>query len=127
MRIRLRDWVATLLVAAIVVPYVGYLVSGSMPFIRDATSLGAVGIVLGLVAVSVIGPDAFRGPWGRTAAVTGIVAVLLGVATALVGATWAAGGVLLACFVAAIVLTWLIAVLVDVRVLGRGHRDPAHR
>lgn len=119
MDVKLRDWIATLLVAATVVPYIGYLVNGRMPFLEDATGMGAVGIVLALVAASVIGPDAFRGPWGRAAVVTGVVAVLLGVATVLLGETWAYGEVLLAVFIGTVVVTWLIAVLVDTRVLRR--------
>lgn len=126
MDVTLRDWIATLLVAATVVPYIGYLVNGSMPFLEDATGMGAVGVVLALTAASVIGPDAFRGPWGRVAVVTGGIAVLLGVATVLLGEKWAYGEVLLAVFIGAVVVTWLIALLVDTRVLGRD-RAAAHR
>lgn len=126
MQIKLHDWIATLLVAAIVVPYIGYLVNGSMPFIQDVTGMAAVGLVIALVAVSVIGPDGFRGTWGRVAAVTGVVAALLGVAAVFVGETWAHGETLLAYFIGAVVVTWLIAVLTDVRVLSPDG-DPAHR
>jgi hypothetical protein len=35
MRITTTDVIATLLVAAIVVPYLGYLAWGDMPFIQD--------------------------------------------------------------------------------------------
>ena len=61
MKIGWRDGVATFLVAAIVVPYVGYLVRGSMPFIQDPRGMTATGLVLGLAAAAVVGPDAFRG------------------------------------------------------------------
>jgi hypothetical protein len=63
-----RDGVATLLVAAIVVPYVGYLVRGSMPFIQDQRGMTATGLVLGLPAAAVAGREAFRGTWGVAAA-----------------------------------------------------------
>lgn len=55
MRLTLRDLVATILVAAIGVPYVGYLVNGEMPFIKDPRGMSAVGLVLG--AASVPGPQ----------------------------------------------------------------------
>lgn len=43
MKLTLRDLVATLLVAAIAIPYVGYLVNGEMPFVKDARGMaGAV-------------------------------------------------------------------------------------
>jgi hypothetical protein len=127
MQIRVRDWIATLLVAAIVVPYIGYLVHGSMPFIRDATGMAAVGVVIALVAVSVIGPDGFRGTWGRWATLTGSAAVLLGVATVVLGERAVYGETLLAYFVGAVVVTWLIAVLVDTSVLGPDRSGPARR
>jgi hypothetical protein len=72
MRIGWRDGVATLLVAAIVVPYIGYLVRGSMPFVQDPRSMAATGLMLGLAAAAVVGREAERGasrqppsPWRR--------------------------------------------------------------
>ena len=50
MRLTLRDLVATILVAAVGVPYVGYLVNGEMPFIKDPRGMSAVGLVLGAAA-----------------------------------------------------------------------------
>jgi hypothetical protein len=47
---RSRDLVATLLVIAIGIPYVGYLVRGEMPFVQDPRGMSATGLVLGLVA-----------------------------------------------------------------------------
>ena len=43
MKLTLRDGIATLLVAAILVPYVGYLVNGEMPFIKDPRGMAAPG------------------------------------------------------------------------------------
>jgi hypothetical protein len=34
MRLKIRGLVATILVAAIAVPYIGYLINGEMPFIK---------------------------------------------------------------------------------------------
>ena len=50
MRITLRDTVASILVAAIAVPYVGYLLYGSVPFVQDPRGMAAVGLILGFVA-----------------------------------------------------------------------------
>ena len=53
MRLKIYDAIATLLVAAVVVPYIGYLVAGSMPFIKDERGLSATGLVLGIIAFAV--------------------------------------------------------------------------
>jgi hypothetical protein len=37
-----RDAVATILVAAIAVPYIGYLINGSMPFVQDPTGMAGI-------------------------------------------------------------------------------------
>ena len=54
MRLQVRDLVATALVLAIAVPYVGYLVNGSMPYIEDARGMAAVGLLLGALAFVVM-------------------------------------------------------------------------
>jgi hypothetical protein len=74
-----RDGVATPLVAAIVVPYVGYLVRGSMPFIQDPRGMAATGLVLGLPAAAVAGREAFRGTWGVAAAFFAVASGAVGV------------------------------------------------
>lgn len=60
MRLTWRDAVATVLVAAIMVPYVGYLFTGSMPFIQGVTGMAGVGLALGAVAAVVGGWIATR-------------------------------------------------------------------
>jgi hypothetical protein len=54
MRLTWRDGAATLLVAAIAVPYIGYVINGSMPFIQDPTGMAGLGLLLG-AAAAVIG------------------------------------------------------------------------
>lgn len=39
-----------MLVLAIGVPYMGYLINGEMPFIKDPRGMSAVGLVLGTIA-----------------------------------------------------------------------------
>jgi hypothetical protein len=105
MRFTRKDIVATLLVAAIVVPYIGYLVWGEMPFIEDPRGMGAVGLILGIAAALVPGRAAFDPePLHRVALGTGVVALALGVATVWSGTS----ETLLAVFIVAIVGTWIL-------------------
>jgi hypothetical protein len=55
MRLTIRDAVATVLVAAVLVPYLEYLVRGEMPFIEDPRGMPATGLVLGAAAFLVAG------------------------------------------------------------------------
>jgi hypothetical protein len=113
MRFTWKDAVAAVLVAAIVVPYVGYLVWGEMPFVRDPRGMAATGIVLGLVAALLAGRAAFDpGALNRTALGTGVLALGLGVAAA-----WTEYEYLLAAFVIAIVVTWALGTLIHTRAL----------
>ncbi|HEU0025914.1 MAG TPA: hypothetical protein VFQ25_02260 [Ktedonobacterales bacterium] len=60
MRLTWRDAVATVLVAAIMVPYAGYLINGSALLITDPTGMAALGLILGAIAVVVGGWIAVR-------------------------------------------------------------------
>ncbi|MGY1616221.1 hypothetical protein ACI797_05695 [Geodermatophilus sp. SYSU D00691] len=100
-----KNIAATVLVAAVVVPYIGYLVAGEMPFIQDPRGMATVGLILGTAAALVAGRGTFRadGPH-RAALVSGGVALALGILALAVGTS----EVLLALFVAAIVITWAL-------------------
>ncbi len=112
MKITYKDVVATLLVAAIVVPYLGYLAWGDMPFIQDPRGMAATGLVLGLAAAAVAGRAAFDPePMHRAALVTGVAALGLGIAALLVGTS----EVLLAVFIAAIVVAWALGEIAHTR------------
>jgi hypothetical protein len=105
MRITTSDVVVTLLVAAVVVPYVGYLARGEMPFVQDPRGMGGIGVLFGLVAVLLVGPAAFhRDVAHRVALTSGVAALGLGGATIAVGTS----EVLLGLFIAAIVVTWAL-------------------
>ena len=58
-KLTFRDLLATLIVAAVVVPFVGYSIRGSMPFLQDPRGMAAVGIVGALAALAVFGRKAF--------------------------------------------------------------------
>ena len=127
MRFGWRDVVATVLVAAVAVPYVGYLIRGSMPFIEDPRGMAATGLVLGGVAAVVVRQVFGRGRFGRAAAVAGVGSLTVGI-TALV---WAESGtasdILLAVFMAGIGVTWALAIVGDTRLLaGVPRREIAH-
>ena len=49
MRLKSKDLLASILFAAIAVPYVGYLINGEMPFIKDPRGMSATGLALGVV------------------------------------------------------------------------------
>ena len=117
MRISWRDGLAAVVVAAIVVPYVGYLIAGSMPFVEDPRGMAAIGLLGGIAAALVLGRGGFRGFWGHVAAVIGGFVLATGFATLIWAETGVLAEVLLAVFVGGIVVTWLVAELVDTGVL----------
>jgi hypothetical protein len=129
MRYSWKDLTATILVAAVAVPYVGYLIRGSMPFIEDPRGMAATGLVLGAIAAAVLGRRAFRGSrLGQAAAVAGVSSL----GTGIVALAWAESGtvsdVLLAVFMATIGVTWALAMLRDATLpAGGSHRTLAHR
>lgn len=61
-----KDVVATVLLAFIVIPYIGYLVAGEMPFIKDPRGMAASALILGTAAALIAGRGAFTPePWHR--------------------------------------------------------------
>jgi len=115
-----RDGVATLLVAAIVVPYVGYLMRGSMPLIQDPRGMAAIALVLGVAAAVVVGREAFRGTWGVAAGFFAVASAALGVVTFIRAAEGALSEGLLAVFIAALVVAWVLAELVRTQLVKVG-------
>ena len=114
MKFTWKDVVATLLVAAVVVPYIGYLARGSMPFIQDPRGMAATGLILGAAAAALAGRAILAGGvWHRVTLAIGVVTLGFGVAAVWVGSS----GVLLALFTAGIVVTWALAELIHMRAL----------
>ena len=105
MRLTMRDAIATVLVAAVAVPYVGYLVDGEMPFVQDARGMSAVGLVLGVVAFFVMRGGNVKDRVGVTENVLASLALVLGL-LALALAETAAAEVLLAAFMVSILVVW---------------------
>ena len=123
MRLKSKDLLASILFAAIAVPYVGYLVNGEMPFIKDPRGMSATGLVLGVVAYLVMqaratcstGSARPRPLWPGCPSCLGIVALAL--------AETAAAEVLLAVFMASILIVWAVELMDHAGILpGAGHR-----
>ncbi len=105
----MRDFLATLLVAAIVVPYVGFLIRGDMPLISDPRGMASIGLILGVTAFLVGGVYGV-GALGKTEWGLALAAFGVGVAAVLFAETSAAYG-LLAAFVVLVVVLWAVKLL----------------
>lgn len=108
MRSSTKNLVATVLVAAIVVPYIGYLLWGEMPFLEDPRGMAATALILGVAAAIVVGRAALdSAALSRAASATGGLALVAGIAAVWVGTS---EGLLAAC-IGLIVLTWVLGEL----------------
>jgi len=107
MKLTWKDLVATLLVVAIGVPYVGYLIDGEVPFVEDARGMSAVGIVLGLIAFLVLESDDTRDTTDKLELAVAGAAMVLGLVTFTLAET-AAAEVLLAVFMGSILVVWAV-------------------
>ena len=103
-RLNLWDGVATVAIAAIAAPYVGYLVNGSMPFVHDPRGMSGVGLVLGAFAFVALNLSASMGMVERTLAGGSLI---LGVIALALAETFAAD-VLLAVFMGTILFVWAL-------------------
>ena len=110
MKLTLRDLVATLLVVAIAVPYIGYLMNGSMPYIEDPRGMSAVGLLLGAVAFLVMRSGDELDRAGKAEAGIALVSLVFGLA-ALAFAETAAAEALLAVFMVSILVVWAMEML----------------
>jgi hypothetical protein len=110
MRLKARDLVATLLVAAVLVPYVGYLINGEMPFLKDPRGLSALGLLLGAAAFLVIRTGRATDRIGKTEIGLAMASAVLGIVTLAVAET-AAAEVLLAIFMASILVVLAVELI----------------
>lgn len=110
MKLTLRDLVATLLVVAIAVPYIGYLMNGSMPYIEDPRGMSAVGLLLGAVAFLVMRSGDELDRAGKAEAGIALASLVLGL-VALAFAETAAAEALLAVFMVSILVVWAVEMI----------------
>jgi hypothetical protein len=109
MRLTMRDGLATIVVAAAVVPYLGYAAFGEMPFINDSRAMSGIALGLGFVAFLVAGQISTAA--GRLDLALGMATLGVGVAAVALADTAAAAGAVLGVFVAMIVITWAVEML----------------
>lgn len=109
-KLTLRDLIATLLVLAIAIPYVGYLINGEMPFIQDPRGMSAVGLLLGAAAFLVLRTGDEYDKAGKIESGVALAALVLGL-VALAFAETAAAELLLAVFMGSILVVWAMELL----------------
>jgi hypothetical protein len=110
MRLTRRDAFASVLVALILVPYVGYLIRGEMPFIQDPRGMSATALVLGLAAYFVADRTPSRDVLGKVELGLAVTTLVVGIAALVLAETAAAEALLLA-FIALIVVVWAVNML----------------
>jgi hypothetical protein len=122
MRLKSKDLLASILFAAIAVPYAGYLINGEMPFIKDPRGMSATGLVLGVVAYLVIRREDLSDRVGKAETALAGVSLVLGVVAVALAET-AVAEVLLAVFMASILIVWAVELMDHAGILpGAGHR-----
>jgi hypothetical protein len=117
-KLTIRDLLATLIVAAAVVPFIGYSVRGSMPFVQDPRGMAGIGIVGCLLMFAALGREALgTGAFQRFMVALGALTLGFGIAALVVETSWA----LLVPMVTGLVIIWAAALLHDA-----GYVAPAH-
>ena len=115
-----RDALATLIVLAAVIPFIGYSVRGTWPVVEDPSGMAGIGIVGALGAMWAFGRRAFgSGVYAATMTVLAAIAIGFGVGALIAETTWA----LLVPMVAGLAAVWLLGVLHDAGVLQAGRID----
>ena len=117
-KLTIRDLLTTLIVAAVVVPFIGYSVRGPMPFVHDPRGMAGVGIAGCLLTFAAFG----RGRLGTGAfewfmVTLGVLTLGFGIAALVAETSWA----LLVPMVAGLVIIWAAGLLHDA-----GYIAPAH-
>ena len=117
-KLTLRGILATLVVAAVVVPFIGSSVRGSMPFVHDPRGMAGVGIAGWLLTFAALGREALgTGAFEWFMVTLGVLTLGFGIAALIAETTWA----LLVPMVAGLVIIWAAALLHDA-----GYIAPAH-
>jgi hypothetical protein len=117
-KLTVTDLLATLIVAAVVVAFIGYSVRGSMPFVQDPWGMAGVGIVGAMLTVAALGRKAFgTGAFEVTMVTLGVLTIGFGIAALIAETAWA----LLVPMVVGLVLLWVLALVHDA-----GYDAPGH-
>jgi hypothetical protein len=117
-KLTIRDLLATLIAAAAVVPFIGYSVRGSMPFVEDPRGAAGIGIVGCLLMFAALGRGALGTGAFRWFMVTlGVLTLGFGIAALIAETSWA----LLVPMVAGLVIIWAAALLHDAGYVASAH------
>jgi hypothetical protein len=117
-KLTFRDLLATLITAAVVVPFIGYSVRGSMPFVQDPRGMAGVVIVGTVLAFAVFGRKALGSGTFESLMITlGVLTLGFAVAALIAETVWA----LLVPAMAGLVIMWALALMHDA-----GYVAPAH-
>jgi len=117
-KLTLRDLLATLITAVVVVPFAGYSVHGSMPFVQDPRGMAGVVIVGTVLAFAVFGRRAFGTGAFETVMVTlDLLTLGFAIAALIAETVWA----LLVPAMVGLVLMWALAILHDAGCVAREH------
>jgi hypothetical protein len=109
-KLTLRDLTATLIVAAIIVPFIGYSVRGSMPFVQDPRGMAGVVLAGAVLALAAFGRAAFgSGRFEQVMIALAVLTIGLAVAALIAENVWA----LLVPAVAGVVIVWALALAHD--------------
>lgn len=100
-RLTTRDYVASALVALIILTYLGHLVWDQMPLVQDARGMAALGVAVGFSAFIIIRGSDILDVTGFAELVLALMSLLLGFTTLVLSHT-AIAETLLAVFIASI-------------------------
>ena len=113
-----RDLLGTLIIAAVLVPFIGYSARGSMPFVQDPRGMSGVIIAGALLAFAAFGRKALgTGTYEWVMITLGVLTLGFAIAALIAETVWA----LLVPAVAGLVLMWAMALMHDA-----GYLAPAH-
>jgi len=109
-KLTIRDLIMTLIVAAVVVPFIGYSVRGSMPFVHDPRGMAGVGIAGCLLMFAAFGRERLgTGAFEWFMVTLGVLTLGFGIAALVAETSWA----LLVPMVAGLVIIWAAGLLHD--------------
>jgi len=109
-KLTIRDLIMTLIVAAVVVPFIGYSVRGSMPFVHDPRGMAGVGIAGCLLMFAAFGRERLgTGAFEWFMVTLGVLTLGFGIAALVAETSWA----LLVPMVVGLVIIWAAGLLHD--------------
>jgi hypothetical protein len=109
-KLTIRDLMTTLIVAAVVVPFIGYSVRGSMPLVHDPRGMAGVGIAGCLLTFAAFGRERLgTGTFEWFMVTLGVLTLGFGIAALVAETSWA----LLVPMVVGLVIIWAAGLLHD--------------